>query len=415
MGVAGVPAQARRGRWLAGAALAVAVAAATAFTADRVFGATEVVTDAIGGYPAAAAVARPGVIGTLAAAPLIVDGRLRVYATKRQIRADEPVDARTQRTPFWSYRRWPAQVAGVVAVGTTVVGRWSDGMLVAIDARTGRVAWRVAGPSPETAEYTGRRTGASTVYTPDGLYTAGQTVIARGAVRAIAVRAGDGRVLWRRTTPGRECRAGEFTTTGGRYVLVAGCGAGKAIITYDATSGRPVALWPRPAEVLGAAPLGCRLGRSECAGVRITDDGGTLGWLLHDQRPVAAPALVPRDARLTGGLAVAPAGGGVVARRADTGRPAWTWQGTAAVIAARAGRVHLLTEEYWLVTLDAATGVELSRFLFTYGRERTGWTPGLAYAEGSFLLVERLAADAEPLDDDDGYYFVAQPVLLAGT
>jgi hypothetical protein len=415
MGVASEPAPTtRRRRRIAVALLAVAVAAGTAFTADRVFGATEIVTDATGGYPAAAPVARPGVIGTLAAAPLIVDGRLRVYATKRQVRADAPVDARTQRTPFWSYRRWPAQVVGVVAVGTTVVGRWSDGLLVAIDARTGRVAWRAAGPTPERAEYTGRRTGASTVYAPDGLYTAGQVVIVRGAIQAVAVRTGDGRELWRRTTPGRECRAGEFTTTG-RYLLVTGCGAEKSIITYDATSGRPVALWPPSADVREAAPLGCRLGRSDCAGVRITDSGGTQGWLLHDQRPVAAPALALKDVWLVGGLAIAPASGGVVASRSDSGTQAWIWRGGADVIAVQPGRVHLLTEDHWLVTVDAATGDERSRFLFTYGRERTGWTAGLAYARGSFLLVERLAADPDPLADDDSYYFIAQPVLLAGT
>ncbi|WP_309246285.1 hypothetical protein [Verrucosispora sioxanthis] len=98
----------------------------------------------------------PGVTGRLPVAPLIVDGRLRVYAAPRQVYADQPVDSRSRRTPYWSFRRWPASLDAVVASGTTVVSRWSDGQLVAIDARTGRVAWRAAGPEP-AAERVARR------------------------------------------------------------------------------------------------------------------------------------------------------------------------------------------------------------------------------------------------------------------
>jgi hypothetical protein len=408
----------------AGLAVVCAVLAVvgTGLAARRVFGAAEVVTDATKAYPAVAVSPRPGVIGTLAAAPLIVDGRLRVYATTRQLRADAPVDARTQRSPFWSFRRWPAQVVGVVAVGATVVGRWSDGELVAIDARTGRIAWRVQGPPPETeARYTGRRTGAATVYAPDGLLTAGRTVIARGALEAVAIRVDTGRELWRRATPGRECRAGEFTTAGGRYLVVGGCGPEKNIEAYDATSGRSVGLWP-PAAIRDAVPLGCRVGRSDCAGVRITDRAGARAWLLRDDRPVPAPALARDGAWLAGELAVSREGGALRAVEVGTGAGGWTWRpdsGEARVIAVGPGRVHVLTEDYLLVTLDAGTGVERSRFIFTYGRERTGWTLGHAYASGGFVLVERLAAEpagaADPLADDDAYYFIAQPVLLAGT
>ncbi|HEU5111437.1 MAG TPA: PQQ-binding-like beta-propeller repeat protein [Micromonosporaceae bacterium] len=189
-------------RMALGVACLLLALAGSAVTARRVLGAAEVVTAAVKTYPATAATPTPGVIGTLAAAPLIVDGRLRVYATTRQIKADLPVDARTQRSPYWSYRRWPEQLVGVVAVRTTVVGRWSDGALIAVDARTGTVAWRADGPVPESPGYGGRRTGAATVYAPDGLFTAGDVVIARGASEASAVRATDGTVLWRRPVAG---------------------------------------------------------------------------------------------------------------------------------------------------------------------------------------------------------------------
>jgi len=399
----------RRARVVVAAVLALVALAGTAWTAGRVFGAAEVATEVVGSYPAAAPAAPPGVIGTFSAAPLIVDGRLRVYATTRQVRADAPVDARTQRSPFWSFRRWPEQLTGVVAVGTTVVSRWSDGALVGIDARTGRVAWRVGGPAPETTAYTGRRTGAASVYAPDGLFTAGPVVIARGAVEAVAVDTRSGRELWRRATAGRECRGADFTTVSGRYVMTSGCQAEKTVAAYDARTGREAEdprLRGRTVE-----PLGCRLGRSECAGLR-TDD---TGWLLSDDRPTPAPALAAPGTRLVGDLAIRTEENRVVARDAATGADAWTWTaGPARVVAAGPDRVHLLTDDHWLATLDARTGVERARFLFTYGRERTGWTPGMAYADRGFLLVERLAPDADPLAPDDEYYFIAQPVLLAG-
>lgn len=428
----------RRSAWriLIAAAAVGAVLAATGLTAYRIFAPAEVVTEATRGYPAASPVASPGVIGTLAAAPLIVDGRLRVYATTRQIRADAPVDARTQRSPLWSYRRWPAQVVGVVATGTTVVGRWSDGQLIAIDGRTGTVAWRARGPRPQLERYAGRRTGAATVYAPDGLYTAGPVVIAASPAGVVAVDAADGRVRWRSAVPvARGCPAIAFTTAGGGFVVAVECVASLTI--YAADTGRVTSR----TSAVQVRPQGCRVGRSECVGMTTGAAGRLRGWLLRGPAPVSAPGLAAADAwlvpgdRLPGGgatgdsgdrlndLAVAPAADGLlVARRADTAAPVWTWQpgtvapsGRARVIAVEPGRVHLLTAGYFLVTVDAGTGVEVSRFLFTYGRERTGWVAGHAYASGSFVLVERLAAGVDPAAPDGEYYFIAQPVLLAGT
>ncbi|HEU5111436.1 MAG TPA: pyrrolo-quinoline quinone, partial [Micromonosporaceae bacterium] len=173
------------------------------------------------------------------------------------------------------------------------------------------------------------------------------------------------------------------------------------------STGRPAGGGP----VGTATPLGCRVGRSECGGARTEDAAGkTGGWLLDGARPVAAPALAPAGTVLAGDLAITQTSdGAVVARDPVTGREAWrATPGPGRVVAAQPGRVHVLTEDYWLVTLDPGTGVERSRFLFTYGRERLGWTPGHAYADGGFLLVERLAAGAGPADRDGDYYFIAQ-------
>ena len=52
----------------------------------------------------------------LPSAPLIVEGRLRVYADQRRVFADTPVTAQREMTPHWAYRRWPAEVVSIVAV-----------------------------------------------------------------------------------------------------------------------------------------------------------------------------------------------------------------------------------------------------------------------------------------------------------
>jgi len=454
------PAGRRRWRTVLVAAAVMASLVGASAVAYRVLGPAEVTSGATGDYPVEAPTARPGVIGTLAAAPLIVDGRVRVYAAKRQLRADAPVDARTQRSPLWSYRRWPEQLVGVVAAGTTVVGRWSDGTLVAIDARTGQVRWRADGPGPEVAEYTGRRTGAATVYAPEGLFIGGDVVVVRSDVDldtagVVGVDLASGRRLWRLTTVPFGCRRADFTTVSGRYAVVDQCTGGREreVRFYDVRTGELDLAWRLPAgaagKILSGAPLGCRVGRSDCAAMLIDIGGRGLGWLLRGPTPVPAPGLDtespganvtrPRSptSPATGGgiplpvLVPTPDVGDVAVQgmpsrltgaRAADGRQLWTWQPAGSkpenwawVVAAEPGRVHLLTYDYWLVTVDTATGAELSRFLFTYGRERTGWEDGLGYASGGFVTVERLAAGAGPRQPDDEYYFVAQPVLFAGT
>jgi outer membrane protein assembly factor BamB len=390
-------------KWLV--ALAVAgVLAATGLAAYRVFAPAEVSALASGPYPAAPA-AQPGVIGSIAAAPLIVDGRLRVYAATRQVRADGPVDARTQRTPYWSYRRWPAQVVGVVAVGTTVVSRWSDGDLVALDGRTGRISWRSSGRLPKATGYDGGTTGASTVYAPVGMTTAGGRVIVRDAGQVRAFDAMTGRVLWR--TNATECDG--FTTVGGWYVVP--CGIPRF---YELATGQPVN-WAPPGTGAGFAiePVSCDVALSECAGIRTNSGGVVRGWLVEEPVPVAASGLNASNSTVVGDVVVAVGNGEVVARSARDNTEIWRWRGNTNIVEqlpVETGAVHLLTGDRQLVTLDPATGRERSRFVLAYGRERTHWVPGHVAVRDGFVTVERMAPSGGPED-----YFSVVPIIIART
>lgn len=406
-------------------AVAVAVTGVMAVggaIAYRVLAPAETVTVATTAYPAAPA-AQPRVIGSLPAAPLIVDGRLRIYAATRQVRADGPVDARTQRTPYWSYRRWPEELLGVVAAGTTVIGRWSDGDVVALDARTGKVTWRAAGKPPKESGYEGGSTGAETVYEPEGLYTSGGTVLIRDAAQLRALDIATGRELWRRAMAG--CRQDGFTTAGHQFVTVDTCGGTAAVEFYDVKTGQPRGRWEPPAAgpALKVEPLGCAPARSACAALRTIDATSSRGWLLGDadgsgRTPVSpVPALDPPGALIAGEVGVSHDGGDVVGRSLRDGTELWRWRGdgTSELLGAQSGSVHLLTENCDLVTLDPTTGREKSRFLLAYGREGTKWQPGLVLAGDGFVAVERLVesegADADEADE----YFGALPVILART
>lgn len=404
-------------------AVAVAVAAVVAASgaiAYRVLAPAETITVATAPYPEAPD-AQPGVIGSLPVAPLIVDGRLRVYAATRQIRADGPVDARTQRTPYWAYRRWPQELLGVVAAGTRVIGRWSDGDVVALDARTGKVAWRATGEAPEGAGYEGGSTGAETVYEPEGMYTSGGTLLVRDPTRLRAFEVATGRELWQRDM-GR-CHRDGFTTAGGRFVTVDTCAGPPALAFHDAATGQPRDRWAPPAagSALDVEPLGCASPRSACTAVRTVDATGSRGWLLGDPEgsggtPVSpAPALDPPGSLVAGEVGVSHDGGDVVGRSLRDGAEVWRWRSgtTSELLGAQSGSVHLLTENCDLVTLDPSSGSEKSRFLLAYGREGTKWQPGLVRVSDGFVAVERLAdsggSDANEADE----YFGTLPVILA--
>ncbi|MGI5524301.1 PQQ-binding-like beta-propeller repeat protein [Micromonospora sp. CA-259024] len=411
-------------RRLVMAVVALLATAAVAIIVHRVLAPAEVSTVARADYPAPARPAA-GVIGRLPVAPLIVDSRLRVYAAHRQVYADRPVDGRHRTSPYWSYRRWPAELVGVVASGTTVVSRWSDGQLVALDAPTGRVLWRTDGPVPAESGAVVRRTGAATVWDPRGLHLTdlpdGRVVlVVTGDAQARGVELSGGRELWRVDLPGR-CRSDVGTTASGQLIGLDTC-AGPATVEFrDAATGAVRERWRPPggSDELLVTPLGCRTGRSDCPALRTAGpgDAGGRGWLLGTGEPVAAPALDPAGAMLVGEQAVVVLDGVVVGRSARTGTELWrsAHLGTVRVLAGQPGRVHLLTEANDLVTLDPVSGRQLSRFSLNVGSDGTGWAPGAVAAEGGYLAVERLREPVDPDGDDRRYYLTAEAVILAAT
>ncbi|MFC4019812.1 PQQ-binding-like beta-propeller repeat protein [Micromonospora sp. GCM10011542] len=411
-------------RRLVVAVAALVAVAAIAATVHRVLAPAEVSTVGRGGYPAAARPA-PGVIGRLPVAPLIVDARLRVYAAHRQVYADRPVDRKYRTTPYWSYRRWPAQLSGVVASGTTVVSRWSDGRVVALDARDGRVLWRADGPVPAGTGPTARRTGAATVWDPRGFYLAngagGRTVlVVTGDVQARGWELTDGRELWRAELPGA-CRTDVGTTASGQLIGVDACAGPAAVEFRDAATGAVRGRWRPPGspDDLVVTPIGCRTGRSDCPALRTAGpgDAGGRGWLLDAAAPVAAPALDPAGATLAGEQAIAVVDGVVIARSARSGAELWRVDdlGPVRVIAVQPGRVHLLTEANALVTLDPVTGAQRSRFSLNVGSDGTGWAPGAVSAVDGYVAVERLREPVDPDGDDQRYFFTSEAVILAAT
>ncbi|WDZ85661.1 PQQ-binding-like beta-propeller repeat protein [Micromonospora cathayae] len=408
------------------ALLVVGLAAGTVY---RVLAPAEVVTVARAERPPAAT-PEIGPIGRFSTAPLLVDGRLRVYATTRQVWADVPLDDRQRNTPYWSYRRWPAELSGVVTGGTTVVGHWSDGQLVALDAESGRVAWRADAPVPQEG-YTGRRTGAATVWYPAGLHTAaagGRTVVVTvGDQQAQGTDLTTGQRLWRVDLESG-CRTDIGTTNAGRLATLDRCADSPVVEFRDVTTGTVTERWnpPGAGARLTVAAIGCATARSGCGGLHIAettdseaDPTGGRGWLVGTGAPVAAAGLDRAGTVLAGETGVVVADDGTVTgRAARTGDEVWRradlGPGTR-VVAAQPGRVHLLTDKKDLVTLDPATGVERSRFRLTVGRDGIGWTPGLGYAADGYLAVERLRTPVDVGADDQRYYGMAEPVVLAAT
>ncbi|GGM30589.1 hypothetical protein GCM10011608_13990 [Micromonospora sonchi] len=407
------------GRRIVATVAAVVVAAATGIIAYRVLAPAEVVTAARADYPAPRA-PEPGVVGRLPVAPLIVDGRLRVYAAQRQVYADQPVDGEHRRTPYWSYRRWPATLDAVVASGTTVVSRWSDGKLVALDARTGQVAWRADGPESDR-EQAARRTGVTTVWQPRGLSVtrAGDgraVVVSSGAGQIRAVGLPDGAQLWR-VEVDAGCREPLGADTSGQLLTLDDCAGPPTVEFRDVATGAVSTRWrpPDSADDLTASLFGCASEGVGCAALRTAGpgDSSARSWLLDTGEPVLAPALDGLDAELIDRTALVMADGTLVGRSLRSGAEWRVAVGPGRVIAVQTGRVHVLTEENELVTVDAASGAQLSRFVLDVGSDGTGWAPGPAYAADGYVVVERLRRPVDPEGDDQRYYFTAEPLIIA--
>ncbi|HEX5204606.1 PQQ-binding-like beta-propeller repeat protein [Paractinoplanes rhizophilus] len=330
----------------------------------------------------------PGATGQLATAPLIVAGQVRVYASKRQVRADAPVDAKTVYTAVWSFRRWPEQLSGVVASGATVVSRWSDGDLVAIDGATGRIVWRAAGPPGPGFE--GHRTGSATVWAPAGLRVAGPSVLVTAGGQLFAYAMSTGTPIWSATC------AQAFTTAAAAQVV---CPSG----VFDAATGAPVASFP-PGPY---TPVGCDVASSSCAGLR---DGAGHGWLTTSPAPVRATPLDRPDADVAAGLVVDPDGHAV---DAVTGAARHDYPAGTQVLGASSGRAVLLTPDRTLLAVDPRTGVTIASFPLVHKREGTDWDPGRWQVTERYVAVERLRPDRPDDPDTPGYYFSADPVVVA--
>jgi outer membrane protein assembly factor BamB len=334
---------------------------------------------------------RSGVVSHMPVAPLIVDDLVRVYASKRQIRADVPVHAKTVYTAIWSFRRWPQQVSGVVAAGRTVISRWTDGDLVAIDGRTGKIVWRTTGPSP-AAGFEGHRTGADAVWRPAGLRLSGDVLLVTAGARVDAYAISNGARSWTASL----CADG-FTTGGGRYVCADGA--------YDTATGAKVASFPAGP----FTPLGCAVAWSGCAGLR---DGAGQGWLADKPALRRAPALDAAGSTVAGGLVFQPTTdallvvdpiSGAVIRRSPAGSQ---------VLGSAGDRIVLLTKNRLLIQLEVGTGKGKLTITEAYGIETRKWDAGGWQVTPHYVAIERLAPSRPKSPDTPGYYFSVDTVLI---
>jgi outer membrane protein assembly factor BamB len=403
-----------RRSWLAvGGAVALLV---TTFAAARVFAPADTLDRSHDAHPAAA-VAYGRVYGELMHSPVFVGTRLRVYAAGNRVWADGPVDAHYPTSALWAFRRWPAQLTGVVTAEHVVVSRWSDGQLVALDPDQGRIRWRADG-GPGATSYEGRRTGAETVYEPPGMYLAtaagGKPVVVIVNGGAVTGFDGDtGARLWHRTVDGRaDCRS-DFTAAG---LIVSLDRCASTVDAYDAVTGQPHGGWPADPTL---RPVGCAIGeRMACTGLA----GATGGWLIGpDGRLTAAPDLSGTDTWLVGRTVVHPVPDGhIQAHDALTGAVLWSWPDggdgfDSRIIAVEPGVVHVVTRELDVVNLDAGSGAVFSRFPGHVIGDNRPWAPGYVYASHGFVAIERLLRHAKRDGSDGEYYYPFPTVLLTGS
>jgi hypothetical protein len=354
--------------------LSVVLGIAAVLIGWRVLAPAEVLAPAKGPAPPVVAHS-PGPTGSTAEAPLIVDGRVRVFAAKREVRADGPLDLKTAYTPRWSFRRWPQQLSGVLAVGRTVVTRWSDGDLIALDGLKGRIVWRVTGP-PAPA-YAGHRTGAATVWAPAGLHLAAGSVLVTAGSGLWAYAADSGTRLWTATLPAG-CTDG-FTTAGGAYVC--------STTALDTATGKLIASWPHGP----STPLDCGVAASGCQALR---DAAGHGWLVDHTVPARLPALDPPGTAYAAGMAIHPSPG-------------------EQVLGAWEGHVLLLSRGCDLRETDPRSGATIAEFPLKVGTDQLGWTPGRYQIAAGYVAIERLRTGGPKNPDAPDYYFTQDTVILA--
>jgi outer membrane protein assembly factor BamB len=457
-------------RWLRYAVsvlVVLTVLGATAVVGYRVLAPADTADAARADYPDRPT-AQPTRYGELIGAPLIVDGRLRVFADARRVWSDAPVTAKTEMTPFWTFRRWPAEVAGLVAVEgkyegvALVIVKFSDGMLVALNPRNGRIAWQDQTKTSEQDRFDGRRTGAATVYEPAGLFTARSSkdgsavLISAGADEVVSYDPWTGRRRWEHTfTENPGCHDIDWTgeTT---YVAKDSCAAPAELQIFDAESGLVLGRWRPPGASAGPAdeanwfvePVSCVRGHSGCALIRAAGVAEVVStapsplrprsgaaaapepakgvkatiWRLNHDGTIAAEQFATADRPYLQGesliqldpTTVDSAGNATIESVARaTGRVQWhSKEPVRWLVQVDLSGVYAITEDLELVVLHPATGVDLSHIDL---RKRAGerWVPGFVSVAGRFVAVERTTG-GDPSESDDRYYVGSTPVVLAG-
>ncbi|MFG1989641.1 PQQ-binding-like beta-propeller repeat protein [Actinoplanes sp. NPDC048988] len=345
--------------------LALVIALVAAVIGWRVLKPAEVASAASPPYPVPVTRA-PQVTGRTNQAPLIVADAVRVYASKRQVRAD-PVWAKGVMTAIWSLRRWPEQLSGVVAVGDTVISRWADGTLIGISALDGKEIWRVA-TGVKAPAFDGHRTGAATVWAPAGLYTGAGAVLVSDSSRVNAYDATTGAPRWSAPISCQDA----FTTTGGQFVCTEQA--------FSLATGEAVAGWPAGPHT----PLGCGVASSGCGGLR---DADGRGWLATGARPQRSTVLDQPGSTVAGGRAIPPQPG-------------------AQVLGASNGRLVLLTD-------DRHLKVGAVEFPLAVEKEKLTWKPGLWQVTDHWVAIERLDDDGPTNPEKPGHYFTVDTVIIA--
>jgi outer membrane protein assembly factor BamB len=406
----------RRSKLLIVAAATVLLLAATGVIAWRVLRPTEIVTPATSAYPAPA-IPGPGALGTLVSAPLILNESIRIYAKKREVWSDGPASYHYERSAYWAYRRWPAQITGVLAFqgdSPLVVTSWSDGMLVAIVAETGQVAWRAQG-SVLADEYTGRRTGADTVYHPPGLLSSGARVITLNDLSISALSADTGQALWTFAPPFAqgECRGIAFTTSTRVYVHDK---CADTLERLDLTTGQRLAAIPAVDEV---EPLSCVVGFSECSAMRVTENDKVTGWVVDGADPEELPPLAAPGSLYTGQSVVIPSAE-TLSTVDSSGTVLWTWKpaepGPFRLLSADTTRIVVLEVDGTLVSLDPRNGrfKSYASAIMPHERDKpVDWEIRTIYTSGSYLVLERINPGVPESASDDAFYYTHRPVLLA--
>ncbi|GAA4594140.1 hypothetical protein BJY16_001225 [Actinoplanes octamycinicus] len=383
-------------RVLLRASVALVLLLTTVLVGWRILRPAEVLATATTPYPAPTAVDRATITGRLNAAPLFLEDRLRIYGSKHQVRADQPVTGKFVQTARWSLRRWPEQLSAVVLAGTTVVTRWSDGELIALHGRTGKILWRTSGP--DAPDYAGHRTGAAAVWSPSGLRVAAGFVVVTAGQELLGYDVSTGAERWRTPIPAG-CADG-FTTAGGLYLCPTGA--------YELSTGAAVRNGP-------AGPftaVGCPVAASNCAGFR---DGAGHGWLADRVTPRRSTVLDDPHVTIAGGTLVSTANGVVTTYQPD-GAVKWTWPGTGLqLLGGNSTRILLMTPKRELIGLDAATGKRKFRIaLFFSSHEEGRWEASGVLVSERFLAVERKNASAPDDPESSTYYYSPDAVLVVG-